>query len=260
MKIKSYKKIKNNCYQISFSSNHEDVILFADIILKYNLLLKKEIDEKELQKIMKENFQMSCYYKALQYISKKNRSKKEISAYLKKENFKEEDIVTSIRLLEEKKIIDEEACLEAFVHDQVALKLFGPKKIIQKGVELGFLEERLEQCLDTIPALVWKEKLEHLITKKLNANHKDSSFRIKEKIVFSCMQEGYSKEEIIELLSGMEFSKDQEFLQREANKMFKKLSRNYQGTELFYQLKRKLLQKGFVSSDIASVIEELKNS
>lgn len=114
--------------------------------------------------------------------------------------------------------------------------------------------------MDTIPALVWKEKLEHLITKKLNANHKDSSFRIKEKIVFSCMQEGYSKEEIIELLSGMEFSKDQEFLQREANKMFKKLSRNYQGTELFYQLKRKLLQKGFVSSDIASVIEELKNS
>lgn len=259
MKIKSYKKLKNNCYQISFvEKGVEDIILFADVILKYNLLIKKEITLRELQEIKKENFQMTCYNKALSFLAKKNRSKKEIHDYLKKENFKEQDIVSTIKLLEEKKIIDEDCYLRAFIHDQVYLGHFGPKRIMKKGIELGFLEEKIELCLQEIPYAVWKEKLEHLVKKKVNANHKDSNLKMKEKIVYSCMQEGYSKGDIVEILDGMDISSSREPIEKEAEKLYKRLSKKYQGKELFYQLKGKLMQKGFVSSAIDNVLEHLE--
>lgn len=258
MKIKSYKKVKNNCYQLSFVENREDIVLFADVILKYNLLIKKEVSEKELQDILKENIRLSCYYKAISYLSFKNRSKKEIHDYLKKEGFKEQEILNAIIMLEDKKVIDEDKCLESFVHDHVYLGQSGPKRIMQKGLELGFLEEKLGECLKEVPEEVWKEKLEHLISKKIKGNHKDSQLKIKEKIVSSCLQEGYSKKDIVEILDGMEFSNERIFLQKEAKKLYQKLSRKYVGKELEYQMKGKLMQKGFGSSDIEVVLEELK--
>ena len=41
MKIISYKKIKQNKYEVTLSNN-ESVLLYDDIILKYELLTKKE--------------------------------------------------------------------------------------------------------------------------------------------------------------------------------------------------------------------------
>ena len=45
MKIISYKKIKQNKYEVTLSNN-ESVLLYDDIILKYELLTKKEIDNE----------------------------------------------------------------------------------------------------------------------------------------------------------------------------------------------------------------------
>ena len=75
MKIKSYKKVKNNQYKIYLEDNRE-LTLYDEIILKYNLLLKKELSKKEIVEIIKENQHLSCYFSALNYLNYKNRSKK----------------------------------------------------------------------------------------------------------------------------------------------------------------------------------------
>lgn len=257
MKIKSYKKIKNNCYHISFQGNVEDIVLFDDVILKYNLLLKKEISEQELQEILKENFSLGCYYKALQYISKKNVCKKEIRDYLKKNHFSNAMIESTISLLEEKKIIDEEKYLEAFIHDQICLTTNGPKKIMKKLVDLEFLEDLINKYLNEVSREVWIKRLENLISKKVKANHRDGEQKVKEKILYYCKNEGYKKEDILAVFEKIEFPKNDDALEREAIKLYTKYSRKYEGNELFYQIKGRLINKGFSYSDVDCVIEKL---
>ena len=73
MKIIKFKLKKNNIYEIIFD-NKLKFDLYDDIIIKYNLLTKKEIDNNEFDNIVKDNFELSAYYKSLKYINIKMRT------------------------------------------------------------------------------------------------------------------------------------------------------------------------------------------
>ena len=49
-------------------------------------------------------------------------------------------------------------------------------------------------------------------------------------------------------------------LEVQANKLYIKLARKYEDSELYYQLKGKLLAKGFNYSDVDRVIENIKKT
>lgn len=83
MKINKFKKIGSNKYKIYF--DNESLIVYEDVILKYNLLYKKDIDNDLLIEINKENYKSSIYDVSIKYISVRMRSKKELEEYLKKE-------------------------------------------------------------------------------------------------------------------------------------------------------------------------------
>ena len=80
MKIIKYKKLVNNRYKVTLDNNI-DITLYEDVILKYNLLICGNIDEKDLDKIKQDNLFYEIYYSALN--SLKVRSK---SAYTLKMN------------------------------------------------------------------------------------------------------------------------------------------------------------------------------
>ena len=54
MKIIKFIKQKDNRYKLKFD-DREDVILYDDLIIKYNLLSHKEIDEDTIDKYIEEN-------------------------------------------------------------------------------------------------------------------------------------------------------------------------------------------------------------
>ena len=85
MKVLKYKKVKNK-YRVYFD-NDIKIDLYDDIILKYNLLLKKEIDNNTFDKLVLDNNKEDIYNKALNYISIKIRSKEEIYNYLNKKRY-----------------------------------------------------------------------------------------------------------------------------------------------------------------------------
>lgn len=259
MKIKSYKKIKNNCYKVFLEKNQEE-ILYDEVILKHSLLLKKEITNAELEQIKKENEFFSCYYKAIQYLSYKNRSKKEIKEYLQKQNFITQDIERTIKQLEEKQIINDEKYMQMYIHDQVELTNNGPKKIEQKLLKLGFQEEKIKEELSKIEEEIWIKRLEQMIQKKIKASKKEGSNKIKEKIIYACLNEGYTKEKIVFLLNQIEIPKNEEALLKETQKLYKKLSLKYKDQELFYQLKGRLLNKGFSYEEIEEAIKSIKKT
>ena len=83
MKIQKFIKQKDNRYKIKFE-DYEDVIFYDDLIIKYNLLAHKEIEEKQLEEYIKENVELEAYYKSVKYINKKIRTEKEIKNLGKK--------------------------------------------------------------------------------------------------------------------------------------------------------------------------------
>ncbi len=260
MKIKSYKKIKNNSYQVFFEEKDSSVVLYDDIILKYNLLLKKELDEKELQQMIEENKSLTCYYKALKYITNKNRCKKEIREYLKRNQFSDQEILNTLLKMEERKLINDEAYLQAFIHDQIHLTNNGPGKIVKKLLALDFEEEQIKEYLACISNDIWQEKLKKIIEKKINTNKKEGIKKLKERILFSCMNEGFSKENIMAILDTIEIPKNNTILEKEALKLYNKLGKKYKEPELSYQTKGRLMNKGFLFEDIDSVLEDIKKS
>ena len=98
MKILKYKKGKRNEYQII--TDKGEYVLFDDMIIKYELLLKKELKEQEWNKILKENQLLKAYYESLKAINKKLRTKKELKNILKKKNYQANEIEGALQRLE----------------------------------------------------------------------------------------------------------------------------------------------------------------
>ena len=80
MKILKYKKGKKNEYKIL--TDEGEYILYDDIIVKHELLLKKEISKKEWDNIIKENNLLKAYYEGLKAIGVKLRTAKELKSLL----------------------------------------------------------------------------------------------------------------------------------------------------------------------------------
>lgn len=257
MNIKSFKKLKDNRYKLKIE-NEEDMILYDDIILKYNLLLTKKIDDEEIEKIEEDNQNLECYYKAIKYLTVKNRSKKEVENFLKKFCYEPSIISKVIKKLEEKNYLNDNNYLTAFINDQINLTNNGPWKIKRKLMDLGFKEEIVTEKINEVDEKIWKDKLEKIISKKVKSNKKDSASKIKEKIIYSCTNEGYKKEDIINILEKIDIPNNINALESEAKKLYIKLSRKYDGYELYYQIKGKLLAKGFNYSDIDNIVEDIK--
>ena len=90
--------------------------------------------------------------------------------------------------------------------------------------------------------------------KKINSNHNNSNYMLKQKLIYELSNNGYDKEMIINLFDSMS-NNDENIAQKEYNKIYEKLSKKYEGNELKNKVKQKMYQKGF-SYDIISKLEK----
>lgn len=254
MEIKKYQKSKDNTYILTI--DNETISLYDDIIIKYELLLKKHITKEELVKIEKDNNFYTCYYKAIKLLGRKMVCSKEMFNYLKKNNYDEKAIDETIVKLQKEGYLDEEKYIEAYLHDIIAFRMDGPLKITQNLLSLNLSPNLVkEKILDVDPA-IWDDKIKKIIKKKKSINHQDSVTMLKKRIYQYLLTTGYSKEQIMLQLDKENWLDDSNILQKEALKLTKKLSRKYTGRNLNYQLKQKLYAKGFKEEDIEKVLAE----
>lgn len=252
MRITKYQKSKKNTYLVTIDNN--DYLLFDDIIVKYTLLLKKEITKKELEMVLKDNQELKCYYKALDYLSKKMRTKKEVKKYLEKNEFNKEEINKTITKLTKEKYLDEESYLNAYISDSLRFSNDGSLKIKQKLINLGLNKELIISKLNAIDDDIWQDKCDKLSLKKVKCNNKDSKQVILLKIKNYLINNGYEIKYINNSLSKLNIETNLDNLEKEYNKLKIKLSKKYEGSNLEFQIKMKLLNKGYTNEEIVHVI------
>lgn len=256
MEIIGYKKLKTNLYEITIKDglNKDKIELYDDIILKYELLIDKTLTKTKLNTIIKENEITKSYFEAVKYISRKMRTEKEIKEFLKKKEYSEYSIQKSIDRLKKEGYINQEKYISSYINDALQLSSDGPIKIKDSLMKLGINERLIDESLEQIDQVVFKNRMIKIIEKKKKLN-KNSEIIFKTKLKSQLFLLGYTEEMIKSLMDGMEIDESSNF-EREANKCWDYLARKYKDRELVLKFKNKMYTKGFQLDMINNFIDK----
>ena len=252
MKILKYQKGKDNEYKIY--TDKEIYRLYDDIIIKYELLLKKEISDKELDNILKENNLLNAYYMALKAINIKLRCEKEIRSLLKKKSFNNKEIDYALERLKKDGYLNNKVYIEAYIHDMLNLYIVGELKIKNDLINLGFDTKEIEIYLDKVDKSIYKDKIEKYINKKLKANKKSKKEFIN-KTLNELINKGFNKEDILIYLDNIEIIEDDREIEKIINRLYTKYINKYDINTTKLKIKSYLYNKGYSNVDMDLYID-----
>jgi len=253
MQITKIKKLKGNKYSLTI--DNYNIVTFDNVILKYNLLYNKIIDEKTYTKILEETKYYEIYDKVEKYVLKKMRSEKQVKEYLDKLNIEPKTIDDIIEKLKKNNILNDKEYCRAFIHDSIFLSKKGINRIRNELLSQNIQKEIIESVLNEFDIDVLDEKLKKLIINKLKSNKKYSSYYLKQKVLNELIKDGYDRDKILNIMKTIEIS-DEFIIEKEFEKTAKKLAIKYQGKEFIDKLRYKMLAKGFTTEKINYLIEQ----
>ena len=202
MKILKYEKKGNGNYLVYFDNN-EKIKLNEEVILKYKLLYKKDIDEFLYKDIVQDNNNYDIYNKCLKYIGVRLRSINEIREYIKRNNVKEELMEEVITKLIKNKLLDDDQFTKAFVNDKLHFTTMGPYRIELELKKHNIDELIINKYINSIDDNILNEKINKQITKLIKSNKGKNN--IKNKIYNNLLNLGYSNDLILENLNKYDF-------------------------------------------------------
>ena len=243
MKINKFKKVGKNKYKVFFDNT--ELTLYEDIILKYDLLIKKDIDVDLIDKVIEENRWYEAYDMALSYIEIKMRNKKEIVKYLENKMYDESIINKVINKLADLGLLDDKKYISAYINDKVNLSNDGPYKIKNDLINLDFNESDIDSYLYKRDDEVWNDKIIKLINKKKNTMNNKSYYMFFNKLKNDLYNLGYDKSMIEDNLSNIEYNSNA------INKDYEKCYRKFKGDK--NKIINSLLRKGYSYDEIISI-------
>lgn len=253
MKINKFKKIGSNKYRIYF--DNETLVIYEDVILKYNLLYKKDIDTDLLLQINEDNYKASIYDSAIRYIGIRMRSIKEVKEYLNKKKYDNRDIESVVNKLIEQGLLNDKKFAISYVNDKIYLTKSGPDKIKNELIKLGINEKDIHNAFNNIDNGALMDKLNKIIDKEIKLNVKLPINKMKNKIITRCINLGYKYEDIIEILNTCNLNSNSD-IKSEYDKLYKRYSNKYSDEyKLKTTIKSKLYQKGYSIEEINKIIE-----
>ena len=247
MKINKFTKNRNGMYIITFEDNSK-IKIHEDLILKYDLLISKSLDDDLKEKILSENKTYEIYEVAISYINKKLRSKKELINYLKKKEYSSEDIGRVVLLLTDSGFLNNDIYANSFVHDHIVLSMDGPNKIRKELEDNGIDNDLIYKVMENYTLELEMERIEKIVDKQIKLNKNKGANLLKKKIQMYLLNLGYNIENINKVLNFKKLDSE-DLYKKEYEKAYNKLSKKYDGKELEYKLKQYMYQKGFSYND-----------
>ena len=252
MKIIKYTKKSANKYNILLE-NQESISLYSDLILKYNLLILKEIDKNTLEAIKKDNLKLELYYKTLKYL-KSIKCTKDVKEYLKAYDSSLSNYV--IDRLKKERYLDDNNYIKAYINTKVLLSNDGYYKIYNYLQNKDLDKISIKEDLDLITDDTWLEKIKRIVNTKLKTNSKDSKNMVIMKLKNYLKNLGYPDYLINQVLITIKVdnSKEEANLKKEYTKLYNKYKNKYDSKKLNYILVGKLLKKGYNLEKVKALV------
>ena len=248
MKILKYKKKKNGQYELMLESG-EELSLYEEVILNFDLLLKKSISDDKRDMILRANQEYDVYYVALKSLKSRFKSVKDLRELLLKKQYPQELVEKAISKLLGQGYLDDRSFAKAYINQQMITTSKGPKKIEKELLDKGVSSDIIFSEISVFTKEEQLHKIEKVASRLLKSNRSRGGAVLKRKIVHDLQVLGYDISNIEEILSKMDFSDTKDISKREAEKLYRRLSKKYSGGELEYKIKEKLYQKGLYYED-----------
>lgn len=198
MEIVKYIKKGNGNYQIIFD-NGKKINIQEDVIIKNNLLYKKEIDNDLLLKIIVENEEYEIYNKCVNYIGVRLRSINEIREYMARKDISLEKQEEVIERLLKNKLLDDSVFARAFIKDKMNFTTMGPYRIELELKKHKIDDKIIKKYINEIDRDMIYDKIDRQINKLIKSNKNKGNLR--NKIYNNLLGLGYSSEMVVSMIN-----------------------------------------------------------
>lgn len=145
-KITKIEVQKNNHERFNIYIDNEFAIgISIDTLVAFNIKKGDELDIDELKPLAQREYQQQANNHAIQYLSYRKRTRKEIATQLRKEGYEEDIIHEAIAYCERLKLIDHRDYMISLKNTMLRTTDKGPEvfrqKLHQAGIEADLIEE-----------------------------------------------------------------------------------------------------------------------
>ncbi len=261
-KITVQKKNKER-YNVYF----EDVYQFSvdeAVLIKYHLRKGMEVTKELLEEIIVEDAIRKGYGLAINFLSYRMRSIKEVSDYLLKKELDLEAVQTIINRLIKDNYLNDQEFAQAFVQSRINLSLKGPEIIKRELFEKGVSEANIAYSLRNFTYEQQLEKALSLIIKKYPKKLTTSRTEQDKKMYLLLISKGFTNEIIQQAFTEFYEEQDEdqraewEAIQLQGAKAIKKY-RSFSGWEKKQKIKQYLFRKGFAFELIDKLLEYIED-
>lgn len=188
-------KGKSETYYVSL-----DESLFGEfqleILVKHHIKVGVDIDEETLKQIKEESDELTCFSRALKYISSRLKTEKQMKEYLQGLNYSDKAIQNAITKLKNYGYINDDYYAKTFaeIYGKSKGKKYLQRELTLKGVNAEIVSQTLESQNDTVAC---KEQC----AKKLKNMQLPLSQKDKEKVYRFLLSRGFDFSTIKQCLS-----------------------------------------------------------
>lgn len=253
MQIIKYTKKGSNKYELTLKDNTK-LLVYTDLILEYNLLIRKNLDTNTLKEIKSANLKLECYYKTLKYL-KNTKCTSDIKNYLK--DYPSNIVDYTIKRLTKEGYLNDNNYIKSYINTKINLSNDGYYKIYYYLKNKDLDETIIKNYLNDIEDNIWLDKINKIVNTKLKSNTKYSNNLLISKIKTYLKTLGYQDYLINIALDNinLDTSKEDEKLEKDYLKLFNKYKNKYEKNKLNYILIGKLYQKGYDLDKVKRVVE-----
>lgn len=261
-KITTQKKNKGR-YNIFLDYGQGEAYGFSvdeDILVKYRLQKNMELDEATIE-AMKQTDEIHKFYTlAINYLSYRMRSEKEIRDYLNDKEADPEHINEIVARLKKEKLLDDQEFANSLVRTRIMTSSKGPLLLKKELIEKGVNKSQAEVALEYFTFDKQYEKAMKFAEKKMKNDGKKSFRQQIQNVQQTLMQKGYQGEVVQEVLANLPEEENEESEWQAAVLQGEKILRKYQQKAEGYELKQKvksaMYRKGFTFDVIDRFLEE----
>ncbi|UDI77949.1 recombination regulator RecX [Staphylococcus taiwanensis] len=231
----------------------------VDTLVKFNLKKDRIVEVSEMEQIQKyEHYRLGVNI-AIQYLSYKKRTEKEVRQHLEKSEINETAIQQVIDYCYKEKYINHEDYAESLKNTMINTTDKGPEVYKQKLYQVGIEPQIINKYVELYEN---EQPIEAVINvaNKILKTKKGPAVKLKQKVLQSLLQKGYSMEVAQQALDALDFSQDDEtidqLLQKDLEKLYTKYRRKYEGRTLVMKTIESLMRKGYKYDKIKTKLEE----
>ncbi|MEW9676985.1 recombination regulator RecX [Lentibacillus sp. L22] len=256
-------KRQNSRYNIYIDNGDGEQYGFSvdeAVLIEYHLKKGLELDDAMITTLLKKDSFHKSYTLAINYLSYRMRTKKEMHDFLLKKEVDEEQISKILSRLEQEKLIDDKQFAESFVRTRINTTTKGPRLVQKELQEKGVAADIAGQAVTAYTYEIQYEKACKVVEKKLNQSSKHSFRQRLQQLQGNLLQKGFTQPIIKDVLDEMAEQKDDdaewEALVHHGEKVMRKYGKKQSGQMLDQKVKEALFRKGFAIEQINRFLDE----